>query len=102
MITQHLQVPAQAIESFCRKWKVRELSLFGSVLREDFGPQSDVDVLVSFGPGGAMTFEGYLEMQEELSAIFGGRHVDLVEKRLVRNPFRRHNILTNREVVYAG
>lgn len=101
MKTHHFQVPVQAIEAFCRKWHVRELSLFGSVLREDFGAESDIDVLVSFGPGGAMTFEDYLEMQDELSAIFGGRRIDLVEKRFLRNPFRRHAILTTREVVYA-
>lgn len=97
-----IDVPEERLQAFCRKWKIKELSLFGSALRDDFRPESDIDILVSFGPGGAMTFEGFLEMREELSAIFGGRSIDLVEKRLVRNPFRRHEILTTREVVYAA
>jgi uncharacterized protein len=102
MKLKNLEIPADRIEAFCRKWKLKELSLFGSVLRDDFGPQSDVDVLVSFVPGAEMTFEGFIEMREELSRRFGGRSVDLVEKRLVRNPFRRYEILTTREVVYAA
>lgn len=57
-----IEVPLESIASFCRKWNVAELSLFGSALRDDFAPGSDVDVLVTFGVGGAMTFEGFLEM----------------------------------------
>jgi uncharacterized protein len=102
MKVRNLDVPIGAIETFCKKWNLKELSLFGSILRDDFGPQSDIDVLVSFRPGAAMSFEGFLQMRDELSAIFGGRSVDLVEKRLLRNPFRRHQILTTREVVYAA
>ena len=77
------------------------MALFGSVLREDFRPDSDIDVLVSFEPGGGIDFDNRVEMQDELAEIFG-RGVDLVEKETVRNPFRRHNILTTREVVYAA
>lgn len=98
----HFDVPEAQIRVFCQKWKIAEFALFGSVLRDDFSPSSDIDVLVSFAPGGAMTFEGFLEMRQELSDLFGGRPVDLVEKRLVRNPFRRHEILTTRRVVYAA
>jgi predicted nucleotidyltransferase len=90
------------IQAFCRKWKLAELSIFGSALRDHFSPGSDIGVLVTFAAGSAMTFEGYVEMKEELSALFGGREVDLVEKRLVRNPFRRHEILTKRKVVFAA
>jgi hypothetical protein len=79
-----------------------ELSLFGSALRSDFRSDSDVDVLVSFEAGAAMTFEGFIEMRDELSEMMGGRNIDLVEKRLVKNPFRRHEILTTREIVYAA
>jgi len=93
--------PQEKIEAFCRKWKIKELALFGSVLREDFRPDSDIDVLVSFEPGGGIDFDNRVEMQDELAEIFG-RGVDLVEKETVRNPFRRHNILTTREVVYAA
>lgn len=91
----------QRIAEFCRRWKVKEFALFGSVLRDDFRPDSDIDTLVSFEPEGGITFDNRVEMQDELAEIFG-RKVDLVEKEAVRNPFRRHNILTTREVVYAA
>jgi len=102
MNAQYPHIPTEKIAAFCRKWQIAEFSLFGSVLRDDFGPNSDIDVLVAFSPAGAMTFESFLEMRDELSALFGGRNVDLVEKRLIRNPFRRHDILTTRRVVYAA
>jgi len=86
------------------KVAVRELALFGSVLTDDFRPDSDVDVLIAFsdpepdlGPWG----ERLDTMREELEALFG-RRVDLVEKKLVNNPFRRHHILTNRRIIYAA
>ena len=101
MATLKLEVPRDAIGRFCRRWRITELALFGSVLREDFGPASDVDVLVTFGPDGGITFDNRAEMVDELSDIFG-RPVDLVEKTGIRNPFRRHSILTTREVVYAA
>lgn len=62
---------------------------------------SDIDVLVTFEPGGGMTFDTRVEMLDELSAIFG-REVDLVQKKTLRNPFRRQAILTTKEVVYAA
>lgn len=97
-----IEVPVDQVQAFCRKWKIAELAIFGSVLRSDFDADSDIDLLVSFLPGAAMTFEGFVEMRQELSSIFGGRSIDLVEKRLLRNPFRRHEILTTRRVVYAA
>jgi uncharacterized protein len=96
-----INFPRDKIEAFCRKWNIKELALFGSVLREDFRTDSDIDVLVSFAPGGGIDFYNRIEMRDELAEIFG-RKVDLVEKEAVRNPFRRHNILTTREVVYAA
>jgi uncharacterized protein len=96
-----IEIPLGKIEAFCRKWMVKEFSLFGSVLRDDFRTDSDIDVLVSFEPGGGIDFDNRIEMQDELAEIFG-RKVDLVEKEAVRNPFRRYNILTTREVVYAA
>ena len=91
----------EKIKDFCRRWKIAEFSLFGSVLREDFGPESDVDVLVAFEPDSGITFNNRVEMLDELVAIFG-REVDLVEKDLIRNPFRRHEILKTKEVIYAA
>jgi uncharacterized protein len=97
-----IDVPMQQVEQFCRRHGVQELALFGSVLRDDFAPDSDVDVLLTLEPGQTMTVEKYLDMRDELSAMFGGREVDLVQKRLLKNPFRRHEILTTREVLYAA
>ena len=96
-----IKIPKTKIEDFCRRWKIKEFALFGSVLREDFRPDSDIDVLVSFEPDGGITFDNRVEMLDELAEIFG-REVDLVAKDAIRNPFRRHDILTTREVVYAA
>lgn len=97
-----IELPLPKIEDFCRKYGVVEFSLFGSVLRHDFGPDSDVDVLIALEPGHSMTIEKYLDMRDELSAIFAGRQIDLVQKRLLKNPFRRHEILRTRQVLYAA
>jgi len=90
------------IEAFCRKHGIVEFSLFGSILRDDFGPDSDVDVLVALEPGREMTIEAYLDMRDELSTMFGGRPIDLVQKPLLTNPYRRHEILRTRQVLYAA
>ena len=100
-IGPNLEIPLGKIEAFCRRWKIKEFALFGSVLRNDFRPDSDIDVLVSFAPDGGITFDNRVEMLDELAEIFG-REVDLVAKDTIRNPFRRHEILTTKEVVYAG
>jgi uncharacterized protein len=94
-------VPVHAIADFCRRWKIVEFSLFGSVLRDDFGPDSDVDVLVTFAPDAGWSYWDFPEMQDELEAMFG-RRVDLVERKSLRNPFRKHAILTTRQVKYAA
>ena len=96
-----IKIPTEQIASFCHKWKVRELSLFGSVLSHDFRPDSDVDVLVEFEGNAPWSLFDLVDMNEELHLIFG-RQVDLVEKAGLRNPFRRHAILNSREVVYAA
>jgi len=94
-------IPRDKIADFCRRWKVDELSLFGSVLREDFGPDSDVDVLVSFADDAHWSLYDWIDMIEELKTIFG-RDVDLVSRSGLRNPFRRHEILRNREVLHGA
>ncbi|MDO9531932.1 MAG: nucleotidyltransferase family protein [Deltaproteobacteria bacterium] len=101
MAQPKINIPLKQIEDFCRRWKIKEFALFGSVLREDFRPDSDIDVLVAFEPDGGITFDNRVEMLDELAEIFG-REVDLVEKDAIRNPFRRHEILTTKEVVYAA
>src|SRR5947207_14220796 len=101
MATPVLDLPAAQMEAFCKKWKVQELSLFGSVLREDFGPDSDVDVLVTFSNDAQWSLYEWVEMIAELREIFG-RDVDLLSRQSLRNPFRRHEILKTRETLYAA
>ncbi len=89
------------IGDFCRRWKVSRFSLFGSVLRPDFRPDSDVDVLIAFDPAAEWSLFDLVTMQEELKEIFG-REVDLVEEEGLRNPFRKRAILETREIIYAA
>jgi len=89
------------IADFCQRWKVTELALFGSILRDDFRPESDVDVLVTFDPEAPWTLWDLSEMRQELEGIFG-RAVDLVEKKGLRNPFRRHAVLSSQRLIYAA
>jgi predicted nucleotidyltransferase len=96
-----LSLPKEKIEEFCLRWKIVEFSLFGSVLRDDFDLDSDVDILVSLSEDADLDLYDWITMIEELEEIFG-REVDLVEKSSLRNPFRRHAILTNREIIYAS
>ncbi len=96
-----IRLPLDQIAAFCTQWRIREFSLFGSVLREDFRPDSDIDVLVSFQPGAPWSLWDLVEMQEQLGALLG-RSVDLIEKEGLRNPYRRHEILSTRRVVYAA
>lgn len=91
----------EAITDFARRWKVKELALFGSALRDDFRPESDVDLLVTFEPDAPWSLFDLVTMQDELAAVFG-RPVDLVEKAALRNPFRRHAILTSSQRLYAA
>ena len=96
-----IPIDQEKIRVFCQKWRVTEFALFGSVLREDFGPKSDVDVLVQFEPEAPWSTFDLVDMIEELKIVFG-RDVDLVEKDGLRNPFRRYEILTTREILYAA
>ena len=100
-IEVRIPLPHGEIEAFCRKYGIAEFSLFGSVLRDDFGPDSDVDVLIEFLPGYGFTFENTPDIQDELERVFG-RPVDVVEKRALRNPFRRQAILSSYRTVYAA
>jgi predicted nucleotidyltransferase len=95
------RIPASQaqIEAFCRKWKIREFALFGSVLRDDFRAESDIDVLVEFEPDARFTLFDFFDMQEELRVMFG-RKVDLVEKTAVKNPFVRNHIRHNHQIVF--
>ena len=96
-----ISIPKAQIAQFCRRNHIRRLSLFGSVLRNDFGPDSDVDVLVVFQDNAKWNLFDHMNAEEELKHIFG-REVDLVERKTIRNPFRRHHVLNNHEVIYAA
>ena len=96
-----IQLDHDRIEAFCRKWRIAELSLFGSVLREDFGPQSDVDFLVTFEPNDQWSLWDLVSMKLELESLLG-RDVDLVEKAAIKNPYRRHEILSTARLLYAA
>jgi predicted nucleotidyltransferase len=97
----HLNTPPERIEAFCRKWKITEFALFGSILTDEFRPDSDVDVLVTFAEDARWTLFDVGDMREELREIFG-REVDLVNKKALRNPFRKHHILSHKRVFYAA
>ncbi len=94
-----VKIPKKQIADFCQRWKVRQFALFGSVLREDFRPDSDIDVLVSFTPDAPWSLFDFVTMQDELEKLFG-REVDFVEKEGLRNPFRKQNILKSMKVIY--
>lgn len=96
-----IDVSMDEIKDFCSRWRITEFSLFGSVLRDDFRPDSDVDVMVSFEEAAGWSLFDIVDMEDELKSIFG-RDVDLVEKGAIRNPFRRHSIMNNREILHAA
>jgi len=100
----HIDLPKAKIAEFCKKWKIREFSLFGSVLREDFRPDSDIDVLVTFSEDAKHTLFDLVHMENELKEIFG-RDVDIVSRRGIessRNYIRRNAIINSAEAVYAA
>jgi predicted nucleotidyltransferase len=96
-----LEVDADALTAFCRRWAITELAAFGSVLRDDFRPDSDIDILVTFAPDEQWAFRDLMEMESELSRTLG-RPVDLVERRAVEeNPnwLTRQSILGSAKVL---
>ena len=98
-----VSVSKDALAAFCRRHGIKRLAVFGSALREDFGPESDIDVLVEFEPGRIPGLFGVAGMELELSELFG-RDVDLVTRSEVeesRNYIRRESILASTEVVYG-
>jgi len=101
MTRPRIDIPTDRVEAFCRKWQVKEFSLFGSVLRSDFRPASDVDVLVELRPGHGRTLYDWLDMIDELKDIFG-RNVHLVAKKGLKNSIRRRHILETAEVICAA
>lgn len=99
----NISVPHDQVAAFCKRWHVAELALFGSVLRDDFNPESDIDVLIEF-ESDRMPGIRFVRMATELSELFG-RHVDVLTRFSVErspNYIRRKEILESAEVIYAA
>jgi predicted nucleotidyltransferase len=104
MVALAIPLPDQALRSFCERWKVRELAVFGSVLRDDFRADSDIDLLVSFADDARWGLWDLIAAEQELAGILN-RPVDLVERRSVEqseNWRRRADILNSAQTIYAG
>ncbi len=98
-----IMIAEQELREFCQRWKIAELSLFGSVLRDDFGPDSDVDVLVTYRPDAEWDLWDHIEAERELAQLFG-RSVDLLTRNAVENSpnwIRRKAILGAAETLYV-
>lgn len=98
-----IELPMEKIAEFCNRWQVIEFALFGSVLRDDFRPDSDIDVMVQFHPEAYPTFSSLDQMEAELKTIVR-REVDLITRQGIetsRNYLRRHEILSSAHVIYA-
>lgn len=100
MLVGQVDFALEAIGAICRKYRVKELSVFGSVLREDFRADSDVDLLVDFLPDHGLGLIEYVGCQEELGAVLG-RRVDLVQKSGLKR-FVREEILKTAKAIYAN
>ncbi|GAB4461610.1 MAG: nucleotidyltransferase family protein [Elainellaceae cyanobacterium] len=98
-----IELPIEQIQQFCDRWQIIEFALFGSVLRDDFRPDSDIDVLVTFAPEAKRGLSETLQMKDELQTIFD-RKVDFIVKAAIEcseNWLRRKNILDSAQVIYA-
>jgi predicted nucleotidyltransferase len=99
---RRLGVSQRAVGEFCRGHRLRKLAFFGSVTRDDFRPGSDVDVMVEFESGSKPSLFTISDLRDELSALFGGRPVDVITGASVANPLRREAIMRDLETVYAA
>ena len=98
-----LALPIEQINKFCQQWHIIELSLFGSILRDDFHADSDIDILVAFAPTANWSLLDRAQMQEELETLLSKR-VDLISKRAIdrsSNPIRRPEILSTSQTIYV-
>jgi uncharacterized protein len=103
MNLDRLNLTPTIIQTFCQKWNIIEFLVFGSALRDDFRPDSDLDILVNFAPNSPWTILDLATMQQELEEL-SDRPVDLIEKRVIensRNWIRRNEILNTAQVVYS-
>jgi hypothetical protein len=99
-----IKLPKTQITTFCRRWSINEFALFGSVLRDDFSPDSDLDVLVTFAPEADWSLLDQVRMEQELADLLH-RKIDLFTKQAVEqnhNWIRRREILNTAQVIYAA
>jgi len=103
-IYNRLGVTPADLEEFCRRWDIAELSIFGSVLRNDFRPDSDIDILISYAPGKSKGLLAQVRIKDELEKL-AGREVDVITKKSIeqsRNRLRRKEILGSAQVIYVA
>lgn len=101
VVAQNIDIDLEAIAAFCRKHHIKKLALFGSVLRDDFRADSDIDVLYTFEPGFTVGFITLGGIEEELSALLGGRKVDFVSEKYL-HPYLRDKVLPYAVTLYEG
>ena len=104
MVRKKTDIDQEQLADFCRRWRINELALFGSALREDFGPESDIDILVKFEAGSEWGLLDHVNMEMELSVLLGCK-VDLITRRAVENSpnwILRRESLNTAEVIYGA
>jgi uncharacterized protein len=101
LVRDRIKASSTQIAEFCQRWHITEFALFGSVIRDDFRPDSDIDVLVTFSSAAQWSLFDWVDMKDELEALFG-RKVDIADKEGLRNPYRRYEILRTHQVIYAS
>ncbi|MGB3561198.1 MAG: nucleotidyltransferase domain-containing protein [Geitlerinemataceae cyanobacterium] len=101
LLNDRLNVSLTQITEFCQYWNIIEFALFGSVLRDDFRLDSDIDILVTFSPDYRLTFKDWMAMKQQIEELFE-RKVDLTQKELLKNPYTRSEILKTHKVIYAA
>jgi predicted nucleotidyltransferase len=101
MVLNNIKIDEDQISAFCRKYGIKQLALFGSILSERFRPESDVDIMVSFLPDHHYSYFDLLDIKNELEDITG-RDIDLVEKDSIKNPYRKKTIFSNMRVIYES
>jgi len=97
----HVDLPKERIAAFCRRRRIAKLSFFGSVLRDDFGPDSDIDALVEFEPGFVPTYFDLFDMERELSALLGGRRIEMRRPQALASEWREE-VLAEAATVYVS
>ncbi|MBD2259504.1 nucleotidyltransferase domain-containing protein [Pseudanabaena sp. FACHB-2040] len=100
LVGDRIKASSTQIAEFCQRWNIIEFALFGSVLRDDFRSDSDIDVLVTFSPHYRSTWDDWTKMRKEIETLFN-RKVDLVSKEYLKNPYRRYEILNTCQVIYT-